>query len=100
MILYYIVKGESDFYRENFDIFISLIIAGRILKCLIEVYVCFEFVSLFSYFVKRKQKALRQRKSYLSNFNRFIIRWTYFNFGLKVLNAFFVLTILTLYQSK
>ena len=97
---YYIVKEENAFYKEKFNVIIGIIIGSRILKCLIDVFICLEFLSLLGNFLRLKKKALKSKRHYMSSFNTFIARWIYFNFILKALNAFFVLTILTMFQAK
>ena len=95
---YYIVRGTPDIYFAHFQAIIAVIIASRVLKMLIDVYMCLEFLILFAFFVKEKIYALDQTGRVLSRFNRFVIVWAYMNFSLKTFNAFCVLTVLTVYQ--
>lgn len=56
------------------------------------------FLGLFKYFVDQKRQFLNSQDQALTPFNTFVIYWTLFNFVLKCLNSFFVLTVLTLFQ--
>ena len=97
VVTYYISVDLRDFYKDNFNVIIAIIIAIRVFRAFIDIYLGLEFLTLFKYFIKKKTRALYYRGLHLSHFNSFMIRWIYLNFGLKAFHAFCTLTVLTMF---
>ena len=97
-IIYYLISVDLEWSREHITIIMSITVAGRILKIIIDVFMFMKFIGLFRYFVNKKLSFLKSRQQTPSKFNNFVIYWTILNTILKFLNSFFVLSVLTLLQ--
>lgn len=87
------IVSDIEYSREHRTVLLTITVACRFFKLILEAWIITKFIRVFQYFIKRKSQ-----KKALSPFNKFIIVWTLVNFGLKCLNALFVFSILTLFQ--
>jgi len=93
VIIYYIIIANKEYAITHRHIILPVTYAGRTFKLALEIWVSTKFVRLFYFYIQKKRE-----KAVLTSENMVVIGWTAFNFFLKAMNAFFVFSVLTLFQ--
>lgn len=98
--MYSITTLDRELYLKNFSLCLGILISCRVLKMMVDVFMGLQFLTLLGYFIYKKTSSLLMKGKKLTSFNKKMIFLTYLNFTLKSVNAFCVVTVLTIWQYK
>jgi hypothetical protein len=93
VLIYYLIISHKDYAIEHRHLILPITYVGRTFNLALDIWMFTLFIRLLYFYVQKKSE-----KANLTLENKLVIGWTAVNFFLKAMNAFFVFSVLTLFQ--